>query len=138
MKPKILIRIAAVLMFIHTVGHSFGALAGGKAPNAAVAQVMQGMQQNHFSFMGRSASLAIFFNGYGVAIILFLLFSSFVLWWLATEAGTPFGRKLAVLSALYLTALTVIEVIYCFPFYFTAAAAICMLAALPRRVAEGS
>jgi len=37
MRPKLLLRIAAGLMFLHTIGHSFGASTWKDAPNAAVA-----------------------------------------------------------------------------------------------------
>ena len=36
MKPKILLRIASILMLLHTAGHTMGALTWKEAPNAAV------------------------------------------------------------------------------------------------------
>jgi len=128
MKVKIWIRIAAVLILLHTIGHSFGTFSTA-SPNKKIAQITEEMAQNRFMFMGRSASLAIFFEGYGVALILFLLLSSLLLWFISTAAETPLGRKLLVLNIFFLTGLTVIEIIYCFPFFLTPLAAICTIIA---------
>jgi hypothetical protein len=129
MKRSLLIRIAAVLIFLHTVGHTFGVF-GSKPPTPAIARVLQDMEQNRFSFMGRSVSLAIFFEGYGVILIVALLFFSVVLWWLATQTESELGAKLLLLSFLYLTALALLEIIYRFPYFLTVPAALCLLIAL--------
>ena len=65
MKAKLLLRIAAAMMLLHTIGHTMGTLTWKQAPNNAVAQVVSGMQNNHFDFMGRSSSLAGFYEGFG-------------------------------------------------------------------------
>jgi len=124
MKTKLWIRIASVLMFLHTVGHSFGTF-NKNTPNKKIAEILEQMAQNHFDFMGRNASLGIFFLGYGVVLILFLLLSSLLLWFVSTEAETSLGRKLLLLSTFFLVGLTVLEIIYCFPFFLTLPAAIC-------------
>jgi len=129
MKRSHLIRIAAALMFLHTVGHSFGVF-GSKAPNPTIARIEQDMAQNFFPFMGRAASLGIFFQGYGVIIILVLLFTSVVIWWLANQTESELGSKLLLLSFLYLSVLAFMEVVYRFPFFLTVPAAICLLIAL--------
>lgn len=129
MKRNLLIRIAAVLMFLHTVGHTFGVF-GSKPATPAVARILQDMNQNHFAFMGRSASLGIFFEGYGVVLILVLLFSSIVLWWLGPQTDSELGSRLLLLSFLYLTALAFLEIIYRFPAFLTIPAAACLLIAL--------
>lgn len=131
MKRSHLIRIAAILMFLHTVGHCFGVF-GSKAPNPTIARIEQDMAANFFPFMGRSASLGIFFQGYGMIVIIFLLFSSFVIWWLAGQTGSELGAKLLLLSFLYLSALALMEILYKFPFFLTIPAAICLLVALLR------
>ncbi|HEY4335989.1 MAG TPA: hypothetical protein VGM89_08830 [Puia sp.] len=137
MKRSILIRIAAVLMFLHTVGHTFGVF-GSKPPTPAIARVLQDMDQNHFSFMGRSVSLGIFFEGYGVVLIVVLLFSSLVIWWLATQTESQLGSRLLLLSFLYLTVLALLEIIYRFPYFLTVPAALCLLIALLRRPVQSS
>lgn len=49
MTAKLLLRIAAVLMLLHTLGHTMGALNWTKAPNPAMKQVIDGMLGNHFN-----------------------------------------------------------------------------------------
>jgi len=130
MNSKILIRIAAALMFLHTIGHTFGVFGSKKAPNPTIGRILQDMNANYFPFMGRSASLGIFFQGYGVIVILFLLFTSLVIWWLATRTESELGQKLLLASFLYLAALAVLEALYKFPVFLTVPAALCLLMAL--------
>jgi hypothetical protein len=77
---KIALRIAAILMLLHTAGHTVGALTWKNAPNAHVAAVVTGMEKEHFGFMGRSLTLASFFTGYGYSMIGVLLLVSVLLW----------------------------------------------------------
>jgi hypothetical protein len=109
---KIALRIAAVLMLLHTAGHSMGALTWKNAPNVRVAAVVNGMENEHFDFMGRSLTLASFFNGYGYSMIGVLLLVSVFLWLLSSE---PNKRLIAVLG-LFLLFLAIIEFIYFFLF----------------------
>jgi hypothetical protein len=108
---KIALRIAAVLMLLHTAGHSMGALTWKNAPNVRVAAVVNGMENEHFDFMGRSLTLASFFNGYGYSMIGTLISKRF-LWLLSSE---PNKRLIAVLG-LFLLFLAIIEFIYFFLF----------------------
>jgi len=127
MKVKLLLRIAAILMLLHAAGHTMGALSWKEAPNSAVAQVISGMQNNHFIFMGRSSSIAGFYEGYGISMILVLLFVSILLWLLSAAPVKP----LLVVTGLFLTGLAVVEYIYFFPL----PAALSLLAGLSTLVA---
>jgi hypothetical protein len=131
MKPKLLLRIAAILMFLHTIGHTFGALGWKKAPNAAVAGVISGMENNHFDFMGRTTTIASFYEGYGYSMIAVLLFISVLLWLLSAEPVA----KLLPLTAVFLLLLAVVEFIYFFAFAaaFSLLAGLCTLFAFIRR-----
>lgn len=122
MKAKVLLRIASILMLLHTAGHTVGALTWKQVPNARVAAVIAGMQNEHFPFMGRSLSLASFYEGYGITMIGILLLVSGLLWLLST---TPV-HGITFLLALFLIFLGVIELVYFFPF----AAAFSLLAGL--------
>lgn len=139
MKAKLLLRIAAALMFLHTVGHTFGALSSKEAPNAAVAQVIKGMETIHFDFMGRSVTLASFDDGYGFINILMLLFISILLWLLAADTGNSLSTRLIPVVSLFLLAMGVLEYIYFFPFAaaFSLIAGLCTLASLFTRDAAG-
>jgi hypothetical protein len=115
MKPKLLLRIASVIMLLHTVGHTFGALGWKNAPNAAVASVIAGMEREHFNFMGRSSTIAGFYEGYGVINIFVLLLLSILLWLLSGQAANPAARSMSVLLGIFMVIMSVCEYIYFFP-----------------------
>lgn len=121
--PKHLVRIAALLMAFHTLGHTMGALNWKKNPNENVSLVINGMQSAHFDFMGRSATLGQFYEGYGIIMILVLALISLQLWMLSDETG-PKATKMLTAMAAFLVLMAVLEYIYFFPF----AAAITFLA----------
>lgn len=116
MKPKLLLRIASVIMLLHTMGHTFGALGWKNAPNAAVAAVIAGMQREHFDFMGRSATIAAFYEGYGIMNIFVLLLLSASLWLLSGHATNPLARSMSALLGIFMVIMAVCEYIYFFPF----------------------
>jgi len=111
MRPKLLLRIAAVIMLLHTAGHSIGALTWSQAPNDRVAAVIAGMQKEHFDFMGRSSTLASFYNGYGILMIFVLLLVSIQLWLLSGNRVKSMILTLGLF--LFLTAIS--EFIFFFP-----------------------
>ena len=115
-------------MFLHTIGHTMGALSWKKAPNASVATVVAGMQNEHFHFMGREASIAQFYEGYGISLIAVLLFISLLLW----ICSTKIYPGVTALIAIFLLAFSVVEYVYFFPLAaaFSFAAGLCALASL--------
>jgi heme A synthase len=113
-------------MLLHTIGHTMGALTWTEAPNAAIGKVISAMQNNHFDFMGRSVTLASFFNGYGITMIFVLLFITVLLWLLSNETANKLTARLLVPLTLVLLAMGVTEYIYFFPL----AAALTLLAGL--------
>jgi hypothetical protein len=115
MKPKILLRIAAVFMFLHTIGHTMGALTWKTPPSAAVGAVISGMENNHFNFMGRQASLALFFDGYGAITLLVLLLMVALLWLLSNQAQNPLASPVLVALSVFLLLMAVAEYICFFP-----------------------
>jgi hypothetical protein len=131
MNPKLLLRIAAIFMLLHAIGHSFGALGWKKAPNEAIGRVIDAMQSNHFTFMGRSTSFADFYEGYGITMIFVLLLISFLLWFLSYETSNALAAKLLLPMTVFLMLLVVAEYVYFFPFaaIFTFVAGICALLA---------
>jgi hypothetical protein len=131
MKPKLLLRIAAVFMLLHDVGHAMGALTWKAAPNAAVAATIAAMTNNKFLFMGRMASLAAFLDGYGITMIFVLLLLGILLWIFAGHTENSLTKILLTPIMLFLWILAVVEYVYFFPFAasFTALAALCTLIA---------
>jgi hypothetical protein len=119
---KLALKIAAILMLLHTAGHTIGALTWKNAPNVRVAAVVTGMENEHFYFMGRSLTLASFFNGYGFIMIGVLLLISILLWLLSSAPV----RSMILLLGLFLFFMAIMEFIYFFPF----AAAFSLLAGI--------
>ena len=131
MSSKLLLRIAATMMFLHTIGHSIGALTWKTPPNAAVGQVIKGMEDNHFDFMGRSVTLASFFEGYGFTMILVLISTGLILWFISGEAKSPLIIKLLTVLPVFLLGMGITEFIYFFPLpgVLSSIAGICTLIA---------
>jgi hypothetical protein len=127
MKPKLLLRIAAGIMLLHTAGHTMGALGWKNAPNTAVRQIIAGMEREHFNFMGRLSTLADFYNGYGMMFIFVLLMITWTLWLLSNSND----RRLLWPLTVYLFVQAVLEYIYFFPM----AAIISLLAAIASALA---
>ncbi|MHA4808459.1 LIC_13387 family protein [Flavitalea flava] len=122
MKPKLLLRIAAALMLLHTIGHSIGALSWKKAPNAQIGNVIGAMQNQHFEFMGRQVSFGGFYEGYVISMIFVLLLITVLLTLVSNNPQYPMVAALSV----FLILLAITEYIYFFPF----AAAFSLLAGL--------
>jgi len=116
MSGKLLLRIAAILMLLHTFGHTMGALTWKQAPTPELGQVIATMQNHHFSFMGRSVSIAGFYEGYGMSMIFVLLMVSILLWLLSGDGGSKMGVSMMVVLSVFLLLLSVIEYIYFFAF----------------------
>lgn len=134
MKTTLLLRLAAILLFLHGVGHSFGALGWKHTSDATMAGTIMSMENNHFMFMGRSATLADFYDGYGISMIFVLLVLGIWLWMLANDAGNPLTKKLLVPLTGFLGITAVLEYVYFFPFaaLFTALAGVLAFFALLR------
>ncbi len=112
MSPKLLLRIAAILMLLHTIGHTIGALTSSEPPNARVGLVIKGMETEHFDFMGRTTTLAQFYNGYGIIMIFVLLLISLQLWLLASALN----KSIIITFGVFLLIMAFCEYIYFFPF----------------------
>lgn len=130
MKSKLLLRIAAIFMLLHLAGHTMGALTWKQAPNASVQQVVDGMQNQHFPFVGSNVSLGSFFDGYGFTMMGVMLLISTMLWMLASQ---PIGRFVLAIG-LFLIFMGVIELVYFFPF----AAAFSLLAGIATLLAKAT
>ena len=129
MKPKLLLRIAAVLVLLHTVGHTLGAITWKDAPNAAIGRVITAMQTEHFLFSGRSVTIASFYEGYGYSMIVVLLLITIILWFLSNDAGNRSSAKYLVLFTVFLLSFGIIEYFYFFalPAVLSILAGLCVL-----------
>jgi hypothetical protein len=130
-KRKILLRAASALMLLHTSGHSFGAATWNKTTEEPVQKVIDAMYANSFLFMGRSVSLALFYDGYGISMFFVLLVLTLILWLLSLEPLSRLALRMQWLMVVFLFALSVTEYVYFFAF----AAAISFLSSLLTAIA---
>ena len=118
MKPKLLLRIAAILMLIHTMGHSLGMAGWKNATDPIQKNVIDQMINNKFPFMGDVHSIADYYEGFGYACTIAMLLISVILWLTAseTERASTFAKKIAFVLGVSLLAWGVDELICFFPF----------------------
>lgn len=128
MKPKILLRIAAMLIFIHSVLHTFGFGTWKQAPDPVYKAIVDGMIGHKFPFMGAIRSLGDFYEGFGYASSIALFLISIVLWFVSDETSRSanLAKKIIYAVGTALVAWGIDELIYFFPF----AAAITLTAAV--------
>ena len=68
MKPKVLLRIAAGLVFIHLLGHGVGHKDWDKPEDPKMMDVVTAMKSYKGEFMGAIHSMADYYNGYSIMI----------------------------------------------------------------------
>jgi hypothetical protein len=86
MKPVLLLRIAAVLVFVNALGHTIGGVFGGAPPGAGA--VVAAMRDVHFVAGGVTRTYWDYFFGYGLSLTVFLLLEAVVFWQLAAIVKT--------------------------------------------------
>jgi hypothetical protein len=84
-KAPILLRTAAILMFLHFAGHTIGMTRGPSHGSEEVA-VIQSMQAHQFDMMGSSRTYWDFFLGFGYDASINMLLEAVLLWLLARLA----------------------------------------------------
>jgi hypothetical protein len=82
----LLYRIAAALLLLFAAGHTFGFLTFRPSSPEGLA-VYHSMSSVKFEFNGSSISYAKFYNGFGLTVTAYLLFSAFLAWHLGTLAA---------------------------------------------------
>ncbi len=86
MKPTTLYRIASVLLLIFAAGHTYGFLKFKPSSPEGVA-VWNAMSNVHFQVGGASYNYANFYTGFGLFATLYLLFASYLAWYLCGLAA---------------------------------------------------
>ena len=121
MKPKLLLRIAAIVMLLHDVGHTFGHLTWKQSADPAKQEVIKQMTENKFPFMGTVRGMTEYFDGYGFIATVALLMIAVLLWFAsnATAQSADLTRKFVATLSLGLLAIGVLELMYFFPFAAT-------------------
>ncbi len=131
MKASVLYRIAAVLIVLFDIGHTFGFRQSD--PSWGVGALIGSMQSIHFSVQGFSRTYWDLFVGAGFFISVFLLFAAFVAWQLgglSAETSAPM-RRISWGLALCFVALTILSCGYFFflPILFSVLITACLVAA---------
>ena len=114
MTPKILLRIAAVLILIHNVGHTIGHSGWKNAPDEVNRRAIDAMTGNEFIFMGAKSTYARFYDGYGYAGSLTLLLVMILLWMLS-GVQSKLSKQLTIVTGLFLVSWAIMEYLYFFP-----------------------
>lgn len=79
MKPTLLYRVAAIVLVLFAAGHTYGFLKF-VPPTADAVAVRDSMFGVHFALHGGSYSYGGFYNGFGLMVSVYLLFSAFLAW----------------------------------------------------------
>jgi hypothetical protein len=94
MTRTLLLRIASVISFLFTAGHSLGGLTDWSPMGDN--EVLRAMRTVRFEIMGASRTYYDFFMGFGHSVSVAMLLQSVLLWQLATiaKAGTVSVRPM--------------------------------------------
>jgi hypothetical protein len=100
-KPVVLLRVAAILTFIHAVLHTIGGVFGKPGPGPAAVAALA-MQVNQFPLMGHMRSYADFYRGLGLGATITMTAEAVVFWQLSNLAKTDAMRLRPILSTFLL------------------------------------
>lgn len=84
MKPKLSLRVAAILTFVHALLHTFGGLLHAPSHGSDEVAVIESMRAFRFETMGTTTTYWDFYFGFGLFLTVSLLALSVILWQLAT------------------------------------------------------
>jgi hypothetical protein len=129
MKPKLLLRIAAILILIHGVLHTMGFSQWKQDPDPAKHELIKQMTGQRFPFMGTSRNMGEYYDGFGYAGSIALILIALLLWIVSGEltSNPSLAKKVIVVISVSLLAWGTDELIYFFPFAagLTLVASIC-------------
>lgn len=104
MKPRVWLRVAAVITLIHAVLHTIGGVFAPPDPGPQTIAVTA-MKANTFMAFGSVRSYWIFYRGMGLTVTIFLTLSAVVFWFFADlvkVAGAKLRPVLIAFAAGYL------------------------------------
>lgn len=96
MKPAIYLRIASILVLIHTTLHTIGGVFG--KPLTGTATMVAATMRTRFEVFGVMRSYADFYRGLGLAISICLAMDAAILWLLASMAKSDAARLRPMLA----------------------------------------
>jgi hypothetical protein len=140
MKPKLLLRIAAILILIHGVLHTMGFSQWKQDP--ARHEVIKQMTGQRFPLMGTSRNMGEYYDGFGYASSIALFLIAILFWTVSGELSSnpSLAKKVIVVISFALVVWAIDELIYFFPFAagLSLAASICGFASLPGLAKQGT
>ncbi len=118
MTAKLSLRIAAIVMFLHDVGHIMGTLTWKKISDPVELDVIHRMYENKFPFMGTVKSIGEHYDGYALATALALLLIAIILWLVSgsIEQNNSLSRKIIFILSATLLFWGIDELFFFFPF----------------------
>jgi hypothetical protein len=118
MMSKILLRLAAVTVLVHIIGHLMGHSSWKTPKDPARLEVIKQMLTQTSPFMGATRSMGDYYEGYSLCITLALLLMMVMLWLFSGNAYEHPKLSLQVLIpiAVCLVSFSVVEFIFFFPF----------------------
>lgn len=118
MKPKLLLKIAAVLITIHLLGHGIGHVTWDNPEDPRIREVVSSMKLHEAEFMGATKSMADYYNGYSLIIFGLYGMSILLLWFIAgfINDRRDIAHKLLYPIGVAYIFFGVIEYLYFFPF----------------------
>ncbi|GGH34374.1 LIC_13387 family protein [Dyadobacter endophyticus] len=118
MKPRLFLRIAALCILVHLIGHFFGHFSWRETPDPVKQEVIRQMTGPKFEFMGVMRSMGDYFEGYG--LILFIVYGMSIALILSAmryaDSNHDIARKVLTPIGIGFVAMGAIEFVYFFPF----------------------
>lgn len=117
MSPKLLLRSAAILLFIHFLGHTVGHLTWDDS-EGALFDIVKTMKSESADFMGATRSLADYYNGYSLLMFGIFAYSIVQLWYISNQLQNytqPFAPIMLFTGVMYLF-FGIVESLCFFPF----------------------
>ncbi len=117
MNPKLLLRIAAVLILFHCFGHTLYICTWTQTTDYVQNQVVKQMTVHQFPFGGTNRSMADYYNGFGYIITLVFMMMAILVWILSGGKAQADNTSKSMLLAIgfCLAAIGITELMYFFP-----------------------
>ncbi len=142
MKPKLLLRIAAILILIHAILHTTGFSQWKDDPDPAKHEVIKQMTGQKFPLLGTTRNMGEYYDGFGYASSIALIMIAVLLWVTAggLSTNTSLAKKVIVVISVCLLAWATDELIYFFPFAasISLAASLCGFGSLVGLAKQGT
>ncbi|RHX81133.1 LIC_13387 family protein [Leptospira yasudae] len=101
MKPKLLIRIAAIMMLIFAIGHSIGHFTRYNTTDPQAVTVISTMQQTKIPMEGVTKSYDQFYSGMSLNLSIVLISLTILLWFLSNLAESDPRATLKLLLPIF-------------------------------------